>query len=1267
MHDQRRGQRQAAHPSKSESADGKVGKTTRVAAELGRESVQRRGKAGGATVVQLDGDGAGLDAASIHHHAARGVSGSGSALPFAAEIQRSFGAEHDVSSVRAHIGGAAAHASETIGASAYAMGDSVAFASAPDLHLAAHEAAHCVQQRAGVRLSSNVGQAGDVYERHADAVADRVVAGQSAAELLREHTGLGAPGGSAVQRNPPTGSAAPAPAPARPGTLVSGGAQAAGGGGTATNGSRSPDQIASELRGHVQRLVNSIVGAKEGHRSLDRNRRANRTVGWISEALSGAGDLPPLSMWTAVDRHALAAQRAAASYRTSHSHADLDVVIRELRAAESAYRECDNRLTTYRERTEDGAEQATETLQGVVAACAAGIAVAGAGLAVAYVAGTAATTAAMAGTAVTAAETAAVTAEATAAIAAGTAASGTTVLAAGAAGSGVAAGGASLAFGGARRAASDERFDVNAWLTEASEEAAQACIGALVGGALSRGFLVAFTRGITARMAPAALATLRASLGTSSALSADVANALVSQARQRILDFLSGVAANFVSIAVHRAIEHSHGHSSNESFLEECARSVTSVEGIVGMFQNVVVAGVEHHSGTRAAPAPGDAADHPASPVHRTPATRPVPVEGVAANASSGLRYGPDGRLLPPEAAVGTYLNPGPPAPPTPLTITPQHPAHRPGIDGSAAAAPARPETRVQEMTTVDPGQAQVGAPQPASFTAGQVGTGAPLPPARAIDPTPVAASREPYLLPSDWEGLPRGEHVDGVRTVYDPPADRGERQAANLAQDEASHQHEIEMESLGVAMQRAALRRAGSSGPPIGHTPWNEPIYASSQSTPVTSTGATPPRWRDLEGNWHFPNDGHVITRATQDVSTQESWAASRLNAAHDNATAQTNSTFAPGTLNRGEGANLGSHDDARRSTASQTSRPIDERIQVETREGTMSHEGGALRDDSVVRTTGPLAEGELVAPRAGQQPTPRTPAERGVGHILTGDASGGNAVVRVGTDNRSVLRRSEAGSMPEAMAPEHVHQEIRERITHEEREAARQAGEDPESSRNVRAREGRIASALQTVNDAASAERAAHVASHGESVQAPDVAQHTTGISSCGGLAVQGTSAGEERYRSLTHAAEFNQTTQYERLVDELGSALRSGSDDIRGVATIDPRARQRPADVDDQINDRYHSFPSREQLPERMAADLHAAHPDHEFRVDGQTIVATPQGGGPERRIQVQVEEAAQPHGDVPETRAMTVTRDGVVIRSQETGARRVIPWSRLGRQP
>jgi hypothetical protein len=146
--------------------------------------------------VQLRAADAAPDSATVHAAASAGASGGGGALPYLHDIQRSFG-RHDVGHVAAHVGGEAADASRAIGARAYAIGDHVAFRSAPDLHTAGHEAAHVVQQRAGVHLRDGVGVSGDRYEQHADQVADRVVAGESAEALLDEMSGGGS--GEAAQ------------------------------------------------------------------------------------------------------------------------------------------------------------------------------------------------------------------------------------------------------------------------------------------------------------------------------------------------------------------------------------------------------------------------------------------------------------------------------------------------------------------------------------------------------------------------------------------------------------------------------------------------------------------------------------------------------------------------------------------------------------------------------------------------------------------------------------------------------------------------------------------------------------------------------------------------------------------------------------------------------------------------------------------------------------------------------------------------------------
>jgi hypothetical protein len=148
------------------------------------------------------GPGASAAGSNAQAIADMGVEGGGSAYPFLDKIQASFG-EHDISGIAAHTGAAAEKASDDLGANAYATGTDVAFGASPDLHTAAHEATHVVQQAQGVSLSSDMGQAGDAYERHADAVADRVVAGQSAEAMLSEgpSSGTGSSSSSAVQRD----------------------------------------------------------------------------------------------------------------------------------------------------------------------------------------------------------------------------------------------------------------------------------------------------------------------------------------------------------------------------------------------------------------------------------------------------------------------------------------------------------------------------------------------------------------------------------------------------------------------------------------------------------------------------------------------------------------------------------------------------------------------------------------------------------------------------------------------------------------------------------------------------------------------------------------------------------------------------------------------------------------------------------------------------------------------------------------------------------
>jgi hypothetical protein len=138
-----------------------------------------------------------LSAAEVQDTAARGVASGGGAVPYREAMEAGFGTSF--ADVSAHTGGAAASASRAIGAEAYTMGSSVAFADAnPSPQLVAHELAHVVQQRAGAGPSGGVGEVGDAFEREADAAADVVAAGGQS-ELAARYGG-GRAGASVQQK-----------------------------------------------------------------------------------------------------------------------------------------------------------------------------------------------------------------------------------------------------------------------------------------------------------------------------------------------------------------------------------------------------------------------------------------------------------------------------------------------------------------------------------------------------------------------------------------------------------------------------------------------------------------------------------------------------------------------------------------------------------------------------------------------------------------------------------------------------------------------------------------------------------------------------------------------------------------------------------------------------------------------------------------------------------------------------------------------------------
>ena len=118
--------------------------------------------------------------------AAQGIHGPGRPLAHLDTLQRAFG-HHDISGMREHTDTAARAALDSLGAAGFSSSGRMALAESPDLYTQAHEAAHGVQQAAlgdSMALDGGVGAAGDRYERHADEVADAVVAGRDAQPVL---------------------------------------------------------------------------------------------------------------------------------------------------------------------------------------------------------------------------------------------------------------------------------------------------------------------------------------------------------------------------------------------------------------------------------------------------------------------------------------------------------------------------------------------------------------------------------------------------------------------------------------------------------------------------------------------------------------------------------------------------------------------------------------------------------------------------------------------------------------------------------------------------------------------------------------------------------------------------------------------------------------------------------------------------------------------------------------------------------------------------
>lgn len=221
--------------------------------------------------------GGGAGSSSIHAEARMGLKGACQSLPHGAAIQAAFG-RHDVSHVRTNVGGASASANKRMGSLAFTSGSRIGFRESPSLHLAAHEAAHVVQQRSGLSLPGKVGRAGDRWERHADQVADAVTAGKSAEPLLDKvaPTGRGAGSGAAVQQQITSG-ATRLMEPHTPPASAAGGAQDAGGNAAEVDPKPQSDEQKPAEPAEMSKPENACKAAGGEEKKKDDKKQKPRT------------------------------------------------------------------------------------------------------------------------------------------------------------------------------------------------------------------------------------------------------------------------------------------------------------------------------------------------------------------------------------------------------------------------------------------------------------------------------------------------------------------------------------------------------------------------------------------------------------------------------------------------------------------------------------------------------------------------------------------------------------------------------------------------------------------------------------------------------------------------------------------------------------------------------------------------------------------------------------------------------------------------------
>jgi hypothetical protein len=168
-----------------------------VSPDVGSNAGSARATRRATQAAALDPGRSAAEARDLSSIAQAGLAGPAGAFPHRERIAAAFG-RFAPPRLNAAVGRAASRAGDALHADAFVLNGRAGFARPPGLHVAAHEAAHLVEQGYGRAPAGGVGAPGDRGERLAEAAARAVTAGRSAEPVFAAAFGDAPPRGPAA-------------------------------------------------------------------------------------------------------------------------------------------------------------------------------------------------------------------------------------------------------------------------------------------------------------------------------------------------------------------------------------------------------------------------------------------------------------------------------------------------------------------------------------------------------------------------------------------------------------------------------------------------------------------------------------------------------------------------------------------------------------------------------------------------------------------------------------------------------------------------------------------------------------------------------------------------------------------------------------------------------------------------------------------------------------------------------------------------------------